>query len=66
MLTVPVATMVMTLVAMLMFTEVLTPFILTPEDGVNEKLGEKGEMLNSTENGARRTRGRLLLSSWTG
>lgn len=51
---------------MLMFTEMLEPFILTPEDGVNEKLGEKGEMLNSKENGARGTRGRLLLSSWTG
>lgn len=66
MLTVPIATMATTLAAMLMFTEVLKPFILTPEDGVNEKLGEKGEMLNSKENGARGTRGRLLLSSWTG
>lgn len=66
MLTIPVVTMATPVAAMLMFTEMLEPFILTPEDGVNEKLGEKGEMLNSKENGARGTRGRLLLSSWTG
>lgn len=55
MLTVPIVAKV--LADMLMFTEVLKPFILTLEDGENEKLGEKGEMLNSKEKGARGTRG---------
>lgn len=66
MLTIQVVTMATPLAAMLMFTEKLEPFIRTPEDGVNDKLCEKGEMLNSKENGARGRRGRLLLSRWTG
>lgn len=41
------------------------PFTPTSEDGVNEKLDERGGMWNGKEKGERGTI-RLQLSSWTG